>query len=367
MKKQVLISGASIAGLTLAYWLNRYGCEVTIVEISSGLRRGGSPIDVRGEALDAAKEMDILKKIKSKEFVHTDEIVNAKNETLVTFSINERAEYQGDIEIHRDDLVDILYENIPANEVEFLFENRIIEITQHEENVAVAFKNGENRNFDFVFGADGTHSGVRKLVFGDEESYSEFFGEYFAFVEAPNIKPNKPNSGEIYNEPGKMATLYPFKNGVNAFVVFKSPKLNWDYRNHEQHKQILKDHFKNSSWKIPEILDAILQSDNLFFDEVSQIHMPTWADGRVALAGDAAYAASFHTGMGSSLAMQGATLLAQELHSNDDYKTAFVNYYKTYKPYVESVQARITRGLKYLVPETEEGIQETIDRFKNKN
>lgn len=364
MKKQVLISGASIAGLSLAYWLNRYGYKVTVVEISKGLRRGGSPIDVRGEALDIAKEMGILEQIRAKEFVHTDEIVNAKNETIIDFSLNDQPEYRGDIEIHRDDLTDILYKNIPTNEVEFLFENRIETLIQHEDRVEITFKTGESRNFDFVFGADGTHSTVRKLAFGDEENYSKFFGEYFAIVEAPAIKPNKPNSGAIYNEPGKLAALYPFKNAVNALVVFRSPKLEYDYKDHEQHKRILKEHFKNSSWRIPEIIEAMVHSDNLYFDEVCQIHMPAWSQGRVALVGDAAHAASFHTGMGTSLAMQGAALLAKELRANEDYNTAFADYYKTYKPFVESVQARITRGMNYLVPETEEGIREAYKRFK---
>ncbi len=364
MKNQILISGASIAGLTLAYWLNRYGYEVTIVEISPGLRRGGSPIDVRGEALEVAREMGILEKIKAKEFVHTDEMVNAENETLVTFSINDQAEYSGDIEIHRDDLVDILYENIPANEVEFLFENRIEQIIQSENKVEAIFRSGGSRNFDFVFGADGTHSGVRKLVFGEEEKFSKFFGAYFAFVEAPNIEPDRPDSGITYQEPGKRAMLFPFKGTVNAALFFRSHKLNYDYRNSEQHKQILKENFRKGLWKIPEILDAMLQSDDLYFDEVCQIHMPSWAQGRVALVGDAAYTSGFSTGMGTSLAMQGAAILAKKLHSNDDYKTAFVKYYETYKPYVENVQARIIRGLNWLVPETEEGIQEAIDLFK---
>ncbi|WP_080055839.1 FAD-dependent monooxygenase [Spirosoma aerolatum] len=363
-KKQVLISGASIAGLTLAYWLNKYGYRVTIVEISSGLRRGGSPIDVRGEALDVARQMGILEKIKANEFVHTDVLVNAQNETLATFSLNTQTEYLGDIELHRDDLVDILYENIPTHEVECLFENRIEKLIQQENEIEIGFKNGESRTFDFVFGADGTHSSVRKMAFGNEENYSKFFGEYFAIVEVPDLKPNKPNSGTIYNEPGKMAAIYPFKNTVNAFLVFRSPKLNFDYRNQAQHKQTLKETFKNSAWRIPEILDAMIHSDNLYFDEVCQIHMPTWTNGRVALLGDAAHAASFHTGMGTSLAMQGATILAKELHETDNYETAFANYNETYRPVVESVQARITRGMNYLVPETEEGIQAFIQRFK---
>jgi 2-polyprenyl-6-methoxyphenol hydroxylase-like FAD-dependent oxidoreductase len=364
MKKQVLISGASIAGLTLAYWLNKYGYHVTIVEITKGLRRGGSPIDIRGEALQVATEMGILEKIKAKEFVHTDEIVNAQNETLVTFALNAQAEYLGDIEIHRDDLMDILYESIPVKEVEFIFENRIEKIIQHEGKVEVAFKNGESRNFNFVFGADGTHSVVRKLVFGNEEDYSKFFGAYFAIVEAPNMKPNKPNSGVMYKEPSRLAALYPFKNAVNALLAFRSPKLNWDYKNRQQHKEILKDNFENGSWRIPEILGAMLRSDNLYFDEVCQIHMPTWTKGRVALVGDAAHTASFPTGMGTSLAMQGAMILVKELHSNDDYKTAFTKYHETYKPFVESVQSRIVRGLNWLLPETQEGIEQAIERFK---
>lgn len=365
MKKQVLISGASIAGLTLAYWLNKYGYDVTIIELTKGLRRGGSPIDVRGKALTVAKEMGLLEKIKAKEFKHTDEIVNAKNEVLVSFSLNTQAEYNGDIEIHRDDLVDILYENIPVNEVEFIYENRIEMLTQHGNKVEITFRNGAYRNFDYVFGADGTHSAVRQLVFGNEENYSRFFGAYFAIVEAPDIKPNKANSATIYNEIGKTAALYPFRNAVHAFLAFRSHKLNYDYKNHGQHKQILENNFKNSSWKIPEILDVMMLSDNLYFDEVCQIHMPAWSKGRVALVGDAAHTTSFSTGMGTSLAMESAAILAKELYSsNGHYHTAFTKYYDTHKPYVESVQARIVRGLNWLLPETEEGIREAVNRFK---
>lgn len=362
MKKQVLISGASIAGLSLAYWLNRNGYTVTVVELSKGLRRGGSPIDVRGSALDVAAEMGILDKIKAKEFLHTDEMVNAQNETLVSFNINTQAEYKGDIEIHRDDLADILFENIPAGEVTFIFQNRIEQLLQYEDRVEVTFRTGETSNFDFVFGADGTHSAVRRLVFGPEENYSRFFGAYFAIVEAPAIQPGK--GAVIYHEPGKMAALYPFRKAVNALLVFRSGKLDYDYKNDAQHKQILKENFANSAWMIPEILDAMLGSDNLYFDEVCQVHMPSWTKGRVALVGDAAHTASFPTGMGTSLAMEGAAALAKALQDNEDYTLAFAKYNEAYRPYVESVQSKITRGLNWLVPETAAGIQEAIERFK---
>ncbi len=364
MKKKVLISGASIAGLTLAYWLNRYNYEVTVVEISKGLRRGGAPVDVRGKALKVATEMGIIEKIKANEFKSALEMVNSENETIIDFSINDQPEYKEDMEIQRGDLVEILYERIPKDQINFYFGDRIRELVQDTQKVEARFKSGNKAYFDFVFGADGIHSGVRKLIFGEEKEFSEFYGEYYALVDTPDIKPHRPQIGTMYNEPGKMVTIFPFEKTVGTFVVFKSSKLDWDYRNVEQHKEILKENFKSKLWRIPEILDAILDSDNLFFDEVSQIHMSTWSKGRVALAGDAAYAASFHTGMGTSLAMEGAYILAKELNSNDSYKKAFDKYYKTYKPFTEEMQARITRGLKYLVPETEEGIKETIERFK---
>jgi len=370
MKKRVLISGASFAGLTLAYWLKRFGgdrLEITIVEVGKGLRRGGSPIDVRGEALNVVKEMGIYEKIKAMEFVHDTEIVNAKNEKLVNFSINEFDEYRGDIEINRGDLVDILYEIVPKNEVEFLFGNSIETLTQSEDSVQVMFENGVKRNFDFVFGADGTHSVVRKSVFGDEKKFSKFFNVYFAFAEANHIQTGKAkDTGIIYREVGKQAVLYQFQNSVNALLMFLSPKLNWDYRNQEQHKQILKEAFGNvTNWKIPEMLDALLHSENLFFDEVCQIHMPTWTKGRVALVGDAAYAPSFFTGMGTTLAILGAKNLVDALlSSKGDYKAAFAKYNETYRPFVESIQAQITRGLKAQLPETEEELQASIEFFK---
>src|SRR5699024_4744628 len=109
---------------------------------------------------------------------------------------------------------------------------------------------------------------------------------------------------------------------------------------------------------------AMLQSDNLYFDEVCQIQMSSWAQGRVALVGDAAYAASFPTGMGTSLAMQGATILAKELHANDDYNIALSKYCESFKPLTESIQARIERGLNWFLPETDEGVEEAINLFK---
>jgi 2-polyprenyl-6-methoxyphenol hydroxylase-like FAD-dependent oxidoreductase len=226
MKKQVLISGASFAGLTLAYWLNKFGYGVTVVEVGHELRTSGSPIDVRGQALNVAREMGIYDQIKAAEFLHTDEIVNAEDETLARFAINNLEEYLGDIEIHRGDLVNIIYDLIPKGEVQISFDNRISELIQHEDHVEVSFKRGESKSYDFVFGADGTHSAVRKLAFGPEDQYKKFLGVYFAFAKADHIDTGRPEStGVVYRELGRQAVIYQFKNGANAILVFRAPKL----------------------------------------------------------------------------------------------------------------------------------------------
>lgn len=367
MKKQVLISGASFAGLTLAYWLNKFGYQVTVLELGKELRTGGSPIDVRGEALNIAREMGIYEQIKAGEFVHTDEIVDAQDQTLVTFAINTLPEYLGDIEIHRGDLIKIIYDAISKDEVEVIFGNSISALIQREDRVEVAFEKGEPKSYDFVFGADGTHSIVRKLAFGPEEGYKKFLGVYFAFAATAQIYTGRPKStGIVYRELGKQAVIYQFQNEVNTILVFRAPRLNWSYRDREQPKQILSEYFGgNTNWKLPEILDAMLSSDDLYFDEACQIKMSSWTKGRVALIGDAAYAPSFFTGMGTSLAMQGAMLLAKELKENEDHQAAFSRYNELFKPFVESVQARVNHSLKVQLPETEEELQASFAAWSN--
>lgn len=367
MKKQVLISGASFAGLTLAYWLNKFGYRVTVVEVGKELRTTGSPIDVRGEALNIAREMGIYDQIKAHEFIHTDEIVDAEDQTLVTFAINTLPEYLGDIEIHRGDLIEIIYQTIPKDEVEIVFGDSISALIQHEDRVDVSFEKGEHKSFDFVFGADGTHSNVRKLAFGPEEDFKKFLGVYFAFAATDQIRTGRPEStGIVYRELGKQAVIYQFQNGVTMILVFRAPKLDWNYRNREQPKQILSAYFAgNTNWKIPQILDEMLVADDLYFDEACQIHMPDWTKGRVAMIGDAAYAPSFFTGMGTSLAMQGATFLAKELQASEDHQTAFSKYNEGFKPFVERIQAGVTDSLKVQLPETEEELQASFKAWTN--
>jgi len=338
MKKTVLISGASIAGLTMAYWLNHNGYNVTVVEIMSELRKGGAAIDVRGEALNVAERMHILNKIKTKKITTALEFVDADNNCIASMKDFGADSLNNDIELNRDHLVEIIYEAATTN-VEYLFNNRIKAINHDNDKVSVTFKDGHNRDFDFVFGADGIHSTVRKLVFGAESLFNHFFGAYFAILKVDETF-GKLNRGQLYSLPNKMAAT---SDNGNSFMLFRSPKLNYNYQDSTTYKKILLDNFADCGWKVPDILKVITESKNLYFDEVCQIKMQSWTKGRVALIGDAAHCSGFPTGMGTSLAMQGATILADELiASNNDYNSAFSKYNSAFHPFVEAIQATVT-------------------------
>lgn len=358
MKKTALVSGASIAGLTMAYWLNHYGYKVTVVEISAGLKMGGSPIDIRGDALNVIERMGVLEKCKVVGLMTTIQFVNAQDECIGTLKGLGKDDSGKDIELHRNHLIQIIREAAGPG-IEYLFSNTIGTITQDDDKVTVVFRDGQKRDFDFVFGADGVHSNVRKLVFGSEDNFNHFCGAYFAVLNVDEHIEGQ-NAGRMYNMPGKMAGI---SHKGNSILLFRSPKLDYDYRNAAQHKQILTRQFKGDGWQIPGILNAMISSGNVYFDEICQIKMPSWTHGRIALIGDAAYCAGFPTGMGSSLAIQGAALLADAMNANDSYEVAFKKYKGTFAPIVELSQSFVYAGLSFLVPETQEAIDERNNSY----
>jgi 2-polyprenyl-6-methoxyphenol hydroxylase-like FAD-dependent oxidoreductase len=358
--KSVLISGASIAGLTMAYWMNHYGYEVTVVEIAPELRRGGSPIDVRGEALDCAKRMGVLEAIKK-----------AKLQTKGLKFMNEQNEVQGmmlveeigairpgdDTEIRRDDLLDILYAAV-KNNVTFKFGNRIKTLEQDPQYVKITFKDETTSIYDFVIGADGIHSGVRKLTFGPEEQFTHFLNFYFS-VFTVDGQLGEQNYGHMYNTPNNLATIYFYNNdSADCLLAFRAPKkLIFDRNNIAQQKQMVMDAFEGIGWKVPELLEELKRADHFYLDQGCQIKMPTWTNGRVALLGDAGYAPAFPTGMGSTLAMHGATMLADAMAKTDNHETAFARYNKTFRPIVEGLQATVYDGMSFVLPDTKYKIQ----------
>ncbi|HEX6360966.1 FAD-dependent monooxygenase [Actinophytocola sp.] len=346
---RVLVSGASLAGPTLAYWLTRRGHDVTIVERAARPREGGSPIDVRGAAVDVADRMGLLPAISAAR-VRTEaiEYVDGRGRRKASIHPEAYAEPGGrDIEVERGALVNLLYD-ATKNDTEYRFEESIATLAQDAGGVDVTFVRGGPERFDLVVGADGTHSIVRRLVFGEESRFLRHLGLYVSIV---SVDPalGTENRGVMYNSPGRLAGVYRYRGKADAVFMFRSPELSYDHHDLHQQKKLLSDVYSGEGWQVPALLDAVAAADDLYFDAVNQVHMSTWSRGRVTLVGDAGYCASPLSGMGTTLAMVGAAALAEALESGED---ALARYEQAHRPLVTKAQASVSRGAGMLVPAT---------------
>lgn len=364
MKGTVLVSGASIAGPAVAFWLRRHGFSVTVVEKAGALRGGGYPIDIRGTALEVARRMGILPRLREAH-IETRSLTFVDADGGEVTSVNPQAVTGGvdghDVEVRRGDLAEILY-GATRDDVEYVFDDSIEALTEHENGVDVTFRSGARRGFDLVVGADGLHSRTRDLVFGPEHQYHRYLGYCFAGFTMPN-ELGLSREGIIWNAPGRGAALYAVKGSekVHGFLVAARPEPPYEVlRDPQAQRDLIATTFARDGWEIPAMIGAMREADDLFFDTVSQIHLPRWSSGRIGLVGDAAYAPSFLTGQGSSLALVGAYMLARSLATT----AAFDAYEKETREFVELNQAQVGVGEAALFPVTAEALARRDSRLR---
>ncbi len=354
----VLISGAGIAGPTLAYWLARHGYRPTVVEYAAALRSSGSPVDVRGPAVDVADRMSVMPIIRQAGTDRTGmSFVNATGRRVgwINMRALQQASGSREVELPRGDLASILYQ-ASRDHAEFLFDDSIVGLSLDEHGVSVTFERAQPRRFDLVIGADGLHSAVRRLAFGPESDFVQHMGAYVATMPLDGlIEPGRDVI--MYNTPGRAVAIHPSRGDTLAFFAFRSPAVpDFDYRDTRQHKQLLTATFADGSWRVPELMKRVHAADDLYFDSVSRVRVRPWWHGRVALLGDAASCVSLF-GDGSSLAMAGAFTLAEELAaSSGDHQLAFRRYEAEHRTLVDLKQRNIARGASLLIPATGRGI-----------
>ncbi len=360
----VLISGAGIAGPTLAYWLARHGFRPTVVERAAAPRSSGSPVDVRGPAVDVAERMGVMPRIRdAATHVTGMRFVNAAGRRVgrVNLRALQQAAGSREVELPRGDLAAILSQ-ASRHHAEFLFDDAIVALSQDEHGVSVTFEHAQPRRFDLVIGADGLHSAVRRLAFGPEADFAHHLGLYVATMRLEGLDglDGLVEGGRevvMYNTPGRAAAIHPSRGQALAFFAFQSPAVpDFDYRDTAQHKRLLAAAFQGGGWRVPELLKRVQATDDLYFDSVSQVQVRPWWHGRVALVGDAASCVSLF-GDGSSLAMAGAFTLAEQLAASPaDHQSAFRRYEAEHRTLVDPKQRNIARGASLLIPATRRGI-----------
>ncbi len=350
--KSILISGVSIAGPALAYWLNRYGFHTTIVERAPEPRYGGYKIDIRGAAVDVVERMGILPEVRAVSTgVRGASYVDSDGKRVANMDGDLFGGRQGDdVEVMRGDLTRVLHEATRGG-TEYIFEDSITSITQDERGARVTFQYGEPRTFDLVAGADGLHSNVRALAFGDESQFVRDLGYYVSIVTIPNYL-HLDRWELVHAAPGRTVNVYSTRSyaDARALFMFASPPLRYGRRDVKQQKQILAEAFEGVGWETPRLLKEMWKSQDFYFDSLSQVHMDRWSNGRVALVGDAAYSASPASGQGTSLALVGAYVPAGELAAaSGDHAAAFARYQAEMRPFIEQNQALGPANVKGMV------------------
>lgn len=353
---ELLISGAGVAGSTLAYWLARHGLRPTAVERAQGMRSSGNPVDVRGPAVPVVEAMGIAEHLREAATATTSiNLVGADGRTIARTRTPSARGRRTEVEIPRSDLASILYEAARAD-AEFIFDDTITTLRQDGDGVEVEFDRAAPRRFDLVVGADGLHSTVRRLAFGPEQAYLHHLGLYVSTL-ALGRPAERADEIALFNTPGRLASIHPARGSALAAFIFRGPRIpDLDYRDTARHRQIVLDAYAGLGWRVPELLEALEGTDEFYFDAVSAVRLPSWSRGRVTLVGDAASCVSL-LGDGSSLAIAGAHTLADALGGHRDVGDALSDYERRHRKLVAPKQRNVRAASAFLVPKTRLGLR----------
>jgi 2-polyprenyl-6-methoxyphenol hydroxylase-like FAD-dependent oxidoreductase len=349
--KTVLISGASVAGPALAFWLHRYGFQPTIVERAPSVRPGGYAIDFRGASLRVLERMGLLSEVQNRQTrIGAITIVDNNNRKIASMPDGFTS---GELEVLRGDLANIFH-RATCETTEYIFDDSIAAIDEDATGVNVSFERSGRRRFDLVVGADGLHSRVRNLAFGDEAGFVRYLGYYVSIFTIPNYL-HLDHAGLYYGILGKKVGI--FSGGgpeqAQASFFFATDPLSFSRQDTAQQQAILRTQFEHEGWELPRLLELMDSAPDFYFDSVSQVKMDHWSSGRTALLGDAAYCASPLSGMGTGMAVVGAYVLAGELaDAGGDHRVAFARYESLMRDFVKKCQGIADGASDWFVPRT---------------
>jgi 2-polyprenyl-6-methoxyphenol hydroxylase-like FAD-dependent oxidoreductase len=358
---KIAINGCGIAGPALAWWLRHYGHEPLLIEQSPRMRQGGYAIDFWGLGYDTCEKMGLIPHLLELGYqVREVRFVDDDGRGEGGFPVEAVARLTGHrfTTLRRSDVSATLH-NALDGRVETLFGDTVAGFEDRGDHVHVAFAHAAPRDFDLLIGADGLHSGVRALAFGEEERFEKFLGYYVAAFDLTGYRPRDELVYVSHTEPGRQISRFSMRDDRTLILmVFRKELLDGpEPQDDAARKATLRHIFANSGWETAAILDAMEDVSGIYFDRVSQIHMPDWSKGRVGLIGDAAAAVSLLAGEGTGLAITEAYVLAGELHrAGGDHTAAFARYQHLLKPFLAGKQKSAETFASSFAPRTRLGI-----------
>lgn len=356
----ILIVGAGCAGPPLALFLQRANPKhtITVIERFPSLRTGGQQLDLKAQGITVAEKMRVLDDLKAVCMHETGmQMVDKNGASLMQFGISpaNKTKQQGfvltnEYEIMRGDMVKVFYDASIAERkkievsgvieggLTYLFDTTVTSISSFPTGCNVTFSNTQTQHFDLVVAADGQNSRTRRTAFDSDINTKCFrpLGVHGAYFDIPRL-PTDHTDAKIYFAPGsRMVMTRTGDRNVTQVYLF----LMKDKPRHEAfkavHKQSLAeqkeawiDVFKDAGWECERFMLGLKLTQDFYAHEIGQIHMPLLHNQRVVLLGDAGYCPSPFTGMGTTLSLIGAYILAGELAKHgDDIEGALKAYHE---------------------------------------
>lgn len=353
---RIVINGIGVAGAALAYWLNRSGHDVLLVEQAPRLRTGGYIIDFWGIGYDVVERMGLIGEIRALGYqVREVRIVNRAGRKRGGFDVDvfKRATSGRFTSVRRSDLAATIF-NATEGKVETIFGDSVASVEDMGDRVRVSFDHAAPREADLLIGADGLHSRVRGLVFGPDPEFETALDYHVAAFEAEGYRPRDELVYMSHSLPGRQISRFSMRDDKTMFLfVFRDEYMVRD----GEPKAILRRAFAGAGWEWPQIDAELERATDIYFDRVSQIRMNRWSKGRVALIGDAAACVSLMAGEGTGLAIAEAYVLAGELQACDgDFATAFTRYEERLMRFLGEKQQSAAKFAASFAPKTALGL-----------
>ena len=358
---RIVINGAGIAGPTLAYWLRKAGHDVLLVEAAPQLRRGGYVLDFWGVGYDIADKMGLLPRIRELGYqVREVRFVDSRGRKRGGFPVDVFGRLANGrfTTLRRADLAATIYGALDGA-VETVFGDSVASVEETGHGVRVGFDHAPPREADLVVGADGLHSRVRRLVFGPDAGFEASLGYHVAAFAIEGYRPREELVYVSHAVPGRQVSRWSMREDKTVFLfAFRDEYLTGKSPSNEQERRAaLASVFADVGWECPQILAAMAEVGDVYFDRVSQIRMDCWTKGRTALIGDAAACVSLMAGEGAGLAMAEAYVLAGEIRNcGGDHTAAFARYQARMMPWLKRKQRSAAKFASSFAPKTALGI-----------